>query len=67
VTVIGFDPEHAQLLSRLADECEADEAEFKGPFNVWLHFDKLPYADARDAVSRHMDSLVEHPADCFLY
>jgi hypothetical protein len=67
VTAIGFEPEERQLLEQLAAHVEADDARFVGPFNLWLHFDRLTHADARQAVGRSLRALVSDPDARFLY
>ena len=67
VSAIGFDPNEAMLLGRLAERCNANEVEFKGPFNLWLHFDKLPHAEALGEVKKGAASLVENPGAHFMF
>jgi hypothetical protein len=67
VTAVGFESEHAVLLVELAARCPADETQFKGNFNLWLHFDKLDMPTARIEVRRALEKLTDHPEAHFMY
>lgn len=67
VTAIGFDPRHVELLAELARRADAATSEFKGHFNLWLHFENLPHPEAREVVRQWMSEIVEDPEAYFMF
>jgi hypothetical protein len=67
VTAVGFERNLAETLAELARHCLADEADFKGKFNLWLHFDNLDLPAARVEVRRSLEALMDQPEAHYMF